>query len=515
MRVVTFLGTCVELPDNVYIYAEYYRTFEQKKAVLMQVLGRHIQRCSYIFDEDIEQSMRSLADEVVDMLMHEGVYCVTRSDLFLNSVAYEQYKVANRECTKALAEIGIAEVNRIKAGMAIAEQQAYASTGGVQTTFISGGVGTQLACAFAETWAAESRRSRAEQEYQRAMRKLADSSGYDRNIRERLTTVDYPAIAACLRAFVDELLLKFLVCLAAEDKFDYESVKHMNVAHSNELLTLADRSPNKARTLLQAFMDCPFNPAVFAAIIQYDLIDMETCLSCAKLLGENALFEMACSIAIKDVKGVNAEQLVHLYAVMGDGFERRVKEYVRKAREMEAKKAQRKIDAEFEQIISTISLPEKYRFSIGMIVIIAIMFFVSYLGFAGLSEPDTWTTDGDPGFYALLGLGMGIGLSIWQVYGYLKDNAEYFRCRRMGEEVYRLNEMREQCTTENMEMLKKIDTELNKAIRKRRDAQVRKAIKGVKRAKVVLLVAFIIAMICILMLIFLKPVSVLTYLGFV
>lgn len=499
MHVVTFLGTYVELPDNVYSYAEYYRAFEQKKAALMQVLGWHIEKCSYLFDEDIDQSMHSLADYVVDMLMHEGVYCVTRSDLFLNSVAYEQYKAANQECTKALAEIVIAEVNRIKTGMAVAEQQAYASTGGVRTTFISGGVGTQLACAFAETWAAESRHSRAEQEYQRAMRRLADSSGYDRSIRERLTTVDYPAIAACLRAFVDELLLKFLVCLSAEDKFDYESIKHMSVDHSNELLALVDRSPNKVRTLLQAFMDCPFNPAVFVAIMQYDLIDMETCLSCAKLLGENSLFEIACSIAFKDAKGVNAEQLVHLYAVMGDDFERRVKESVRKAREMEAKKAQRKIDAEFRRIISTISLPKKNRFSIGMLVIIAIMFFVSYLGFAGLSEPDTWTTDGNPGFYALLGLGMGIGLSVWQVYRYLKDNAEYFKYRRMGAEVYRLNKMKEQCATENMEMRKKTDVELNKATKKRSDAQVRKTIKGVKRAKVVLLVAFIIAMICILM----------------
>lgn len=521
MRAVTFLGNSVELPDNVYIYAEYYRAFEQKKAVLMQVLSRHIQRCSYLFDEDIEQSMNALADEVVDMLMHEGIYCVTRNDLFLNSVAYEKYKEANQECTKALAEIGIAEVNRIKAGMAVAEQQAYASMGGARTTFISGGVGTHLACAFAETWVAESRRSRAEQEYQRAIQNLADSSGYDRNIRERLTTVDYPAIAACLRAFVDELLLKFLVCLATENKFDYDSVKHMSIDHSNELLMLADRSPNKHQTLLVAFMDCPFNPAVFATTVQHQIIDVETCLLCDSLLGENALFEMACSIAIKDERGANADQLVHLYAVLGIDFKKREKDYVKKVQEYEAQIAQQKIDEEFSRKLATIGLPSKDRIGVGVIVLILIMFFVSYLGFAGLADPDTWTTDGRPGFYALLGLGMGTGLSIWRAHDYLKDNADYFECKRIGEEVYRLRKLRAQYPASNVDMLMKIDKELNKAMSERRNEQRRKKEKRIMEAKkrnkriyMVCLIVFNIVMLCFLIYVFINPVAVLTFFGF-
>lgn len=157
----------------------------------------------------------------------------------------------------------------------------------------------------------------------------------------------YKKLEEILHRVIGEMRQSYLVILEENNLFNIAEIEKFSWEHSNEILSVLNVSPNKKQSLIFAFIDCPYNEGVYEAVIYYNLLDAETCLTCTNFIGIEA-FENVAIRSIAAQQKENRSDAVHLLAtVMGEAFAKRTNDraYQLIQNELEAE-ARKRVDQE-------------------------------------------------------------------------------------------------------------------------------------------------------------------------
>jgi len=287
---VQFLGENYEVSEAVKQYLIYEKTFSKLTTKLIndvtEIIDSH-SLCSpsnvinICFESDINKFnkiMDDFTDEFVKKLVSYGIYDVNAADLTNN---WEHKGMLQGLCNLTTLK-GIQEGKRIielkELGMAYAYNYAANTITGTGFGIITNSFSTLVIYSAIENYAVLSQAKKADAEYNRVVIALTEkaSNTFEIMCKDILINEHYPTLYVVFSQFVSYVTSTFLAYMAADNKFDFESIKEYNMEKANEMLKNINSAPNKIDFLKHIFLKCPFNPDLYDKCLDLGLLDAET-----------------------------------------------------------------------------------------------------------------------------------------------------------------------------------------------------------------------------------------------
>lgn len=191
-----------------------------------------------------------------------------------------------------------------------AQQSAYSQVTGTGISMYSNSIIAHMTLAAFETSTVKKQCEKADRDYERILDSLSakNQSEFDRRNTEVMMQT-FPRVAESFGKFVSELMEIYLNKLQENSIFDYSKVKPYDIKRSSELLNNLSMVEDKKSVLEQAFKSCPYNPDIYAKVLELGLCDVDT-FSTAKEFYQDSLLisviEDYCKKYLKEYDKVKA-----------------------------------------------------------------------------------------------------------------------------------------------------------------------------------------------------------------
>ena len=114
----------------------------------------------------------------------------------------------------------------------------------------------------------------------------------ERKYTELFATKVYPEIAASFGMYVSELMTYYLKKLQTHSMYDYSKVVSYDMKRSSELLNNILLVDDKKPVLIEAFKCCPYNPDIYAKVLEVGLCDIDTFKTAKEFYQDSVLIEV-------------------------------------------------------------------------------------------------------------------------------------------------------------------------------------------------------------------------------
>ena len=283
---VKFLGSNFTFPEELKQYIIYCSEFEKISDRLSQALLKTMKNpniCDgessqlWDIDERLRQKVRDEGKKLISMLAKHNIFDVTESDVVDNNQGYHLYDKAYNEMFAGL-RINLAnEIQNFNDNFENVQRSAYSQVTGTGISMYSNSIIAHMTLAAFETSTVKKQCDKADKDYERAMDNLISSGRTARAKADAKVMMEtYPKIAEAFGVYVAELMETYLNKLQANSVFDYSKVKPYSIKRSSELLNNIVMVDDKKSVLEQAFKSCPYNPDIYAKVLELGICDVDT-----------------------------------------------------------------------------------------------------------------------------------------------------------------------------------------------------------------------------------------------
>lgn len=285
--VVKFLGSDYLFPKELKKYVVFCHEFEKISNRLSQALLVTMSRPTIIGDEPsqsgevettLKENMRKEGRLIISMLAKYNIFDTTESDLVDKNKGYIYYEdVYKNIMMHGLRENLMEEMNNFRSGIEQAHHSANSQITGTGISMYSNSMIAHMTLAAFETSTVKKQCENADKTYKKAMELLIaqGTSTRDKNDAEVMIKT-YAEIAKAFGMFVSELMDIFLNKLQEHNVFNYSKIKPYNIERSSELLNNMELVDNKRSILIEAFKICPYNPDIYASLLELGICDLDT-----------------------------------------------------------------------------------------------------------------------------------------------------------------------------------------------------------------------------------------------
>ncbi|MFT4006481.1 MAG: hypothetical protein QM683_12955 [Lacrimispora sp.] len=270
---VRFLGEDYTFPQELKEYVVYCNEFEKINDKLQKELVRIMKKKLYEdggpfgvmhdIEGDLKEKMIKEGKNVIRLLAKERIFDVTDSELIDNNKGYIHYEDTYKAMIDGGKQILMNEVRSWVNGFEKAQNDSLI---------------THVILGAYETSTIKKQCAQADRDYEMAivsLNKRTDSEE-EKRYAELFGKMVYPEIASSFIMYTNELMEFYLRKLEEHSVYDYAKVKPYDINRSSELLNNMSLVDDKKAVLIQAFKDCPYNPDIYANVIELGLSDIDT-----------------------------------------------------------------------------------------------------------------------------------------------------------------------------------------------------------------------------------------------
>lgn len=317
---VSFLSESYTFPGFLRDYAIYLNEFEEVHNCLFAILNDQIKRKEFGCNSPNEEIYRTIMEEegqtVITALSKKGIYNVTLFELVQNT---KGYKAIRTVCQNTLDELKAVMLKSLYDFMDETERISRSATSRITGSGVSvwtNRVSSMLLYSAMEVSTIRKQCNAAEKEYSSRMDELCreNDDQTDRAQTEVLTQIYYPGIAEAINMFCSELFQNFLKILDRNGLFDYSITKTYDLSRSANLLENLPFIEDQMSVLKAAFLECPYNPDLYMALLERRLGDLET-FDIAKVFQQGKFLRKSVSEYCTNHKTDDIDLAIHVLSI--------------------------------------------------------------------------------------------------------------------------------------------------------------------------------------------------------
>lgn len=329
---VNFLSEKYELPANILQFIEYTKRFENYHEQLIQLTTRCMKQTADTEgmpfpDMDMFSShLENIAKHVIAELSEAKVYDVSIDDLVKNNEGYKQLLGANIQALQKRYAALLSNIQTVETEYQRAYDQAANQVTGSGVLIWTSSLSSAFAYAAVESSIIKQQSNKANLELNATIQQInkrSDAQG-QKAVFEIMFNYFYPEVQKSIACFISEAMEIFLNALERHGAFDYGALKQYNLPRSNGLLKNLEVVNDKEALFKQAFLCCPYNPDIFAKLIDYDIIDYDTFVTAKELLMADVLKEYILKFCgehfTKSSNSVAFIKILSLFEEKDDGY---------------------------------------------------------------------------------------------------------------------------------------------------------------------------------------------------
>jgi hypothetical protein len=315
---VNFLGKAYSFPCELGQYVMYCQEFEQINDRLMSKLLCTMKKKPLGTGDDnddaytdirkkFEGYMEDEGRKIISKLSQIGIYDVTESDVIYSNKGYKHYADVKAEMEEGSRKILLNAMDAWFEGQKRAYSSATSNITGSGVSLWSSSLLDHAAFAATEYSVLKKQAKQANREYVEAIHALniQNESQRDREYVQFYANKIYPEIANAFTMFTSELTALYMEKLKQRGLFDYTATLDYDLGRSAELLKNIKLVDDKKTVLQEAFKICPYNPDIYAEVINQGLFDVDS-LKAAKEFHQETMLISVIEDKIKgDLKNVD------------------------------------------------------------------------------------------------------------------------------------------------------------------------------------------------------------------
>lgn len=295
VMMVQFLSDEYELPGEILTFLEITEQFEKYHGKLIQLTTKcmketAINKIKQLPDLDLfRHCFEEIANDIIVNLTKYNIYDITIEDLVDDNEGYKQFLGTQLETVKKQFESLQSSIQSLEWEYQRASEMAANRITGSGVLVWTSSLIDAFAYAAVESSILKQQSNKAEAEYNATVREInarIDVAEQKKDY-EIMFEYYYPEIQKNLALFVSESLELYLNTLDRNGKFNYSLIKKYNLPRSSALLKNLDVVQDKEALLKQAFCYCPYNPDIYAKVVDLGIYDLESFTTAKKLrMGE-------------------------------------------------------------------------------------------------------------------------------------------------------------------------------------------------------------------------------------
>lgn len=309
---VKFLGCDYTFPEELKQYVVYCSEFEKINDALSKALLTTMKIPSIIDGEpsqagDVEvklkEKMRQEGKKIIPLLAKHNIFDVTESDLIDNNKGYLMYEETYKTMMRGLSQNLAEEMQAFLDGYEDAQRSAYSQVTGTGISMYSNSMIAHMTLAAFETSTVKKQCEQADRDFERAFDSMTAHNASVRGKKDvEVMAKTYTSIAEAFGVFVTELMETYLDKLQANSVFDYSKVKPFSIKRSSEILNNISMVDDKKSVLEQAFKSCPYNPDIYAKVLELGLCDVDTFITAKEFYQDSLLIGVVEDYCKKHLK---------------------------------------------------------------------------------------------------------------------------------------------------------------------------------------------------------------------
>ncbi|MCM1167853.1 MAG: hypothetical protein NC299_07840 [Lachnospiraceae bacterium] len=303
---VCFLGEEFIIPSELKDYIEYMSYSVKIRDEVMPLLLNQMKSNTYSGHGEkdfiyFKKPLTQIGKKIIAKLAKDNIFDVTLNDVVYNNSGYKKlYKVCE-ETMAGLANILVKAINDFETGYVNAYNTATSSiTGSGMSVWTNDPIDAAIFSVM-EYNTVKGQVNKAEQQYKASLDALErkTQNEQDRETQKLLTNSYYPRVKAALESFSNEIVAFYIAKLEQYNLFDSSLVSCYDMKRSDELLGNLKVVQDKISLLKKAFEYCPYNSAIYLAVLKYGLADVPT-FETAKYLKQDHIVIPAVEKTIKN-----------------------------------------------------------------------------------------------------------------------------------------------------------------------------------------------------------------------
>ena len=303
---VRFLSENYELPINLKQFVSYAREFEEYNNGFVQLTTKCIEETERRANGPMpdvtpfNDRFEFIAKDIITKLSNNGVYDVTIDDLLKNNNGYKHFTGTQIQTLQKLYASLLSTVQTLEQEHQRAYNEAMNQVTGSGISIWTSSIAEAFVFAALESSTVKQQTNAASKQFNEEIKRInaKSTSSQQKTEREIMIGFFYPEILKAFAMFTSEAMDVFLTALERNGKFEYQALKRYNLIRSNDLLKNIDIVSDKKSLLRQAFICCPYNPDIYAKLIDYDFADVESFATARDLLQTDTL----CSYIVSKIK---------------------------------------------------------------------------------------------------------------------------------------------------------------------------------------------------------------------
>ena len=293
-----------DLVDNNKGYIYYNDVYQN---IMMRGLRLNLAEELQNFLDDWEDAQQSAYSQVtgtgISMYSNSMIAHMTLA-AFETSTIKKQCEQADRDYKRAMLRLNLAEeLQNFLDDWEDAQQSAYSQVTGTGISMYSNSMIAHMTLAAFETSTIKKQCEQADRDYKRAMDALsARGTSVTEKKNAEVMIKTFAEIANAFGMFISELMDTFLNKLQQNNIFDYSKTKEYDIKRSSEILNNMSLVEDKKSVLIQAFKSCPYNPDIYAKVLEMGLCDLDTFKTAQYYYQDEVLTEVLDDYVKKNLK---------------------------------------------------------------------------------------------------------------------------------------------------------------------------------------------------------------------
>ena len=300
---VRFLNESYTFPEELKQYVIYCNEFEKINNRLQKELICTMKKKPYDqggsdamgdIESRLKEAMICEGKKVITMLSQNGIFDVTETDIINSNKGFIHYEETYKAMMDGAKQILIEHMQSYLSGFEDAQTSAYSQVTGAGISIWSNSILAHATLAAYEASTVKRQCAKADKDYEMAMEDLSrrTESEEERKYTELFATKVYPEIAASFGMYVSELMTYYLKKLQTHSMYDYSKVVSYDMKRSSELLNNILLVDDKKPVLIEAFKCCPYNPDIYAKVLEVGLCDIDTFKTAKEFYQDSVLIEV-------------------------------------------------------------------------------------------------------------------------------------------------------------------------------------------------------------------------------
>lgn len=282
-----FNGKQYTIPSDIKEYLKILDITESTRRTLLENFSKK-SADSYdgiVYPSDMKSAFTEEAEKYVKLLCEKEIYSETVEDFIAASDGYGMFSKISEDASRANLQFSNEEKRNYQTRSQVAERNAMSKITGSGVSVYSSSFLTLAMSSAVEYSTLKGQYNKASEQYKRELSYLRSRGENERKIQEQkyYSSIYVPQVEKALKLFSYEMMRKYIGALIENKAFDQDTLKYVDLSHSQKLLSNLKLTSTSNKLLEMAFLACPFNINVYTELARRGKLNKETLESVQKL----------------------------------------------------------------------------------------------------------------------------------------------------------------------------------------------------------------------------------------